>query len=342
MDVWQLRRLVTASKRLLFTEPKSRESFGGRFARPILIATSLIGSYGNILSLLEPLQRGGHTIKALFYADKRKVRRINFDPPELALDIEDGFKYLDGFRPSSTALQDQPNWSPSTKAKPTQRHVLVFETNITSFFIGKTVQYNGDNSDDQTGLFAIEDCDGKTIGDIVTTFGEARSSSRARDFLAISWGFSLKFAPVHESYVPRWRFDGEGCQSDDNKAAREALGSLNATTGAKGFDATRVARFVQEVVDPYVPGRWFSGTSHITGQQRHAVDGIPGELYDELANAVEGEPMPRALWPLVNVILVVWEGEFARRVGVGKVIMRAWQEQKSSRREVILAKEIPV
>jgi hypothetical protein len=119
---------------------------------------------------------------------------------------------------------------------------------------------------------SIEDRDGRVIGEIATTYGEALSPSKARDFLSISWGFNSEFAPVDHSYVPRWRLDGERSKGktesnpeDAKKAVKEALEALHAATGGKQYEVTGVARLVQALADPYVPGRCLSGTSHITG-----------------------------------------------------------------------------
>jgi hypothetical protein len=65
-----------------------------------------------------------------------------------------------------------------------------------------------------------------------------------------------------------------------------------------------------------------------------------GDLFLDVYNAKEGkegEVRPRSLWPVVNLILVDWDGNMVRRAGVGKVIMKAWREAWSLPREVIFA-----
>jgi hypothetical protein len=61
------------------------------------------------------------------------------------------------------------------------------------------------------------------------------------------------------------------------------------------------------------------------------------EFIHELYSAEKGTERPRSLWPVVNLIFVDWDGNMARRAGVGKVIMKAWQEAWNRPREVIFA-----
>ena len=58
-------------------------------------------------------------------------------------------------------------------------------------------------------------------------------------------------------------------------------------------------------------------------------------LGDDAFFAKRGQPQPRSLWPIINVIMVDWDGHMARRAGVGKVILKAWQEEWNPPREVV-------
>jgi hypothetical protein len=62
-----------------------------------------------------------------------------------------------------------------------------------------------------------------------------------------------------------------------------------------------------------------------------------GQLFFDVYSAKKGKPRPRSLWPIINLILVDWDGSMFRRAGVGKVIMKAWLEVWSPPREVIFA-----
>jgi hypothetical protein len=52
--------------------------------------------------------------------------------------------------------------------------------------------------------------------------------------------------------------------------------------------------------------------------------------------AEEGESLPRELWPVVNLLLVECDGRIAHRVGVGKVMMNAWADQRTPVQKMIL------
>ena len=60
------------------------------------------------------------------------------------------------------------------------------------------------------------------------------------------------------------------------------------------------------------------------------------QLFHEVYFAKTGPPRPQSLWAVVNVMLVDWDGNFAHRTGVGKVIIGIWWEKRIERQEVIL------
>ena len=60
-------------------------------------------------------------------------------------------------------------------------------------------------------------------------------------------------------------------------------------------------------------------------------------LFLQVHSAERDQFRPRSLWPVVNLILVDWDGNIARRAGVAKVIMKAWEEKRDTAREIVFA-----
>ena len=164
-----------------------------------------------------------------------------------------------------------------------------------------------------------------------------------QDFLTISCGFSLKNAEIHRRWIPRWRFNGES--QNDNKASQKDADGREKSYIQEARDAaiTLLARetgsfahlsgfhSIFQKVEPYVPGRWLP----ISDKREQDIQDSAIGLFSALYSAQQGEPVVRALWPVVNVMLVDWNGKIARRAGIGKVIMKAWQEQGHRPEEVL-------
>jgi hypothetical protein len=64
-------------------------------------------------------------------------------------------------------------------------------------------------------------------------------------------------------------------------------------------------------------------------------DDVSDGLFGIIATAKKGHAMPRALWPVVNLILVELSGGMATRLGAAKVVMEAWKKDRTPMQEVI-------
>lgn len=133
--------------------------------------------------------------------------------------------------------------------------------------------------------------------------------------------------------MPRWEHDGEaekGANPKLKEARETAVSFLKYKTGAKWGHPNFIA--VLQELESYVPGRWLSVSDHEKEQSHDSA----ADLFNVLHSARKDQPMARALWPVVNVMLVDWDGNIAHRAGVGKVVMHAWQEEAAPPKEVLL------
>jgi hypothetical protein len=348
MDVRQLRRLITTLVELVIACISGAEDlFDSDHQHPFLDALSLTKTYKNLLSCITwPVLYENHTVKCMFHADGKRMRRIKFDRPERALTLEmsdhngvdtQGISNLiPELMSFVSSHQDKKNWKPHTDNIPYDSHVLIFETVLVKFYVGEALVPRKGTSKDETGIFAINNERGETVGELMTTYHAAESSQKYREFITISWGLSISYAEIDEKWVPRWKYDGNAVHSsmsaDAERTEKAKWGAwvLNFGSGAM-WDHPKLNSILQ-IVEKVSPGRWLSMTDRQTAEPHDAVAG----LFDQLNTAKKGAPMMRSLWPVVNVMLVEWDGIIARRVGVGKIVIDAWHKQASTPIEIML------
>jgi hypothetical protein len=147
----------------------------------------------------------------------------------------------------------------------------------------------------------------------------------------MSWGFSLQHAQLEQSYVPKWTVDSQrNNESLFNQFTPDLFQAYFMLEGQLGKFA-QLPRF-QEILHHMPKGFKL----HMEEPRRQ---GQLSGLFSDLRAARSGQPRPRSLWPIVNLMMVHWEKDsgIAKRIGVGRVIMKAWQEAWNPRTEVWLA-----
>ncbi|OAK96393.1 HET-domain-containing protein [Phaeosphaeriaceae sp. SRC1lsM3a] len=339
LDVRQLRRLIEGSSQLYHGRDERHPAEKESGMHSVFLAATLRRTYGNIISCLETIRGGPHTVKTIYCVRSHRIKRVEFEPPESALNFRS--KVDIGAILNLFGRQERQDWHPSSKDLRYHDDLLIFKSSVVRFRIGKNLQiqkvFGNDPGNDQSGVFAIKNRQGQIVGEVFTTNRHASSSNAHRDFLSISWGFALRYASIHPAWVPRWTHDGEGLKANNPSATEEEkdvagnlLMILGMATGSGMFNP--LFRGLQQLVEPYAPGRWLSATDKPGGDPLDPAT----RLFNDLQAARKGKPMSRYLWPIVNVMLVEWDGKIARRVGVGKIIMQAWQDQATTPREVAL------
>jgi hypothetical protein len=339
MDVRQLRALIITSLRSFSSrnkEPRSdseKKSSSDDEPNPF----ALMGTYSNLLACLAwPLLQKDHTLRQMFLSDGSKFRQIRFNLPVSAFNLRNSDKDSIIQRlievAERYAKSGEKNWKPSVELVPEDKHVLVFETVVVKFRIGRSLYRRMTDHDDEAGIFELLNSDGECVGEIRVTHGRARRQRSAEDFLTISWGLSLQNAQVHSAYIPCWNFNS---RAKGNSGFWEVWNELSDKASGSLLDADFGFMPVAEsLVQKY--GRYMPKSLKLDIEARKEQH-TASELLFQVYHAEKGMARPRSLWPVVNLILVDWDGNMVRRAGVGKVIMKAWQEVWSPPREVIFA-----
>lgn len=336
MDVRQLRALVKISMRSLSNLEENAEKNGkSNEGKPT--ALSLVGPYSNLLaSLARPLLQKDHTITKIYITEGSEVKRIRCDLPVSALELEDEDE--DKLMPrlikvvKSYAKANKRGWKPSLELIPKGRPILVFETVLVKLRIGRSLFSRSTENDNEIGIFELLNLHDECIGEITTTYGRVRRRRSEEDFITISWGLSLQHAHVHIDYVPRWSFNSKA------KGKHQFWKAWNEhSEGALGQVMQADVGFV--LITDYIVQKW---GSYIPKNLRLEMEGqkkrnTASELLLELNYAEKGKARPRSLWPIVNLILVDWDGSMVRRAGVGRIIMKAWQERWNPPEEIFFA-----
>ncbi len=170
------------------------------------------------------------------------------------------------------------------------------------------------------------------VGEIITTHGRARLRRDSNDFLTISWGLSLQYAEIHDSYIPRWRFSSKA-----GKNSIRAIFNDDYDTCLDRLMTTEIG-FAPIFLEPWIQkySRYIPKETMLVLESTERPNVSGSQLFHEVYFAQKGQPRPRSLWTVVNLMLVDWDGHLARRAGVGKVIIRAWHEKWNQPQEVIL------
>ncbi|KAJ9504305.1 hypothetical protein H2202_000361 [Exophiala xenobiotica] len=337
MDVRHLRTLINMSRRKFLTA-RTDEYYRKKKKHHY---KELVGMYANLAACFtEPILQKDHTICCLYYCSGASATsRIEANLPFSALNFSDVPKVRKAYFKSSNL-----KWRPSPNSLPPDQHVLAFQTSVVRFRIGRPVHARLSSSDSEVGVFEVLNYEGECVGEVITTYGRARRGHRGSgrdDFLTISCGLSLQYAKIHPAHIPRWRFNSKADKKSsralwNDEDDRGLIDLIESEDGLSSMASKLVHRYSQ-----YMPKALLlnletpkKDPSLLTGGSR---------LCHKLYFAKEGQPWPRSLWSVVHLVLVDWDDNtkknrrVARRAGVGKVIMSAWQEEwvKSRPREVV-------
>lgn len=193
--------------------------------------------------------------------------------------------------------------------------VLVLTAVVATFNIGENLGLPIFRHNDETGVFELRNREGEVVGQVTTSHQRARTRRRDEDLIAISWGLSLRNAKVHPRYVPIWESTPIANSVQAGLRTRRLEGVLPMIPD--------LAKYIPERMAPTLKD-WMNNNASTN-------------LATEIGSAQKGDTVPRFLWPVVNLLLVDWDGQVARRAGVGKVMMAAWHREKKSRRQIQLA-----
>jgi hypothetical protein len=332
MDVRQIRGLVMTSVRSFSNKKKDDSKSDGDEANPVWLA----GAYGNLLaSLAWPLLQKDHTLTQIFFSDGTQFRPIRYKLPTNAFNLGHSAQGHDLMAVATImaerfAKAGKDDWKPSKELVPRDKYALVFKTVVVKFRIGRSLYRRMTDRDEEAGIFELLNWDDECVGEIMATHGRARQISDLEEFLTISWGLSLQHADVHSTYIPRWGFNSK-------PKGKSWFGKIVQDLSEKALGNVVEADVGVMPVADYVVERW--GQYMPKNLKLDSKDW--GERYKttkfihEVYAAEKGEARPRSLWPVVNLILVDWDGNMARRAGVGRVLMKAWQEAWNQPREVI-------
>ncbi|KAK5270382.1 hypothetical protein LTR99_005765 [Exophiala xenobiotica] len=332
MDVRQLRTLIDMSRRAFPTAERNESTSRQKKKNDNDVNyIGLMGMYANLAACFTwPILQKDHTIRYLYYCSGASAtNRIETNLPFSTLNLPGLPEVREVYFKSGNS-----NWRPSPDSLPPDQQVLTFQTSVVRFRIGRPVYSRLAPSDSEVGVFEVLSYEGECVGEVITTYGRARRGHRGSgrdDFLTISWGLSLQYAKIHPAYIPRWRFNSKA----DKKSFRarwndkDDRGLIHLIKNEVGLGPA-ASQFVQRY-SQYMPKALLlnlepkKDPSRLTGGS---------QLCHRLYFAKKGQARPRSLWSVVNLILVDWEDNtstknrlVARRAGVGKVIMTAWQEE---------------
>jgi hypothetical protein len=336
MDVRELRGIVLASKEFFREFYDLEQAPAKRFGSGKVRRLSLRGIFVNLFDcLVWPILQKDHTITQMFVSDGVNIRAIRFNLPISAFNLQEFQKRqsLQKFVETTErfAKKGKCDWVPSSKHLPKTKHVLIFKTVVVSFRVGRSLYNRSTRDEDEAGVFELLNGEGECVGEIITTHRFACHEKRFYDFLTMSWGFSLQHAQLEQSYVPKWTVDSQrNNESLFNQFTPDLFQAYFMLEGQLGKFA-QLPRF-QEILHHMPKGFKL----HMEEPRRQ---GQLSGLFSDLRAARSGQPRPRSLWPIVNLMMVHWEKDsgIAKRIGVGRVIMKAWQEAWNPRTEVWLA-----
>jgi hypothetical protein len=185
MDVRQIRGLIMTSMRSFSN--KKEDDFMNYTDGPNPIG--LAGAYGNLLAgLAWPLLQKDHTITQIFFSDGTKFRPIKFNLPLNAFNLGRSAKGRDFMEGGTTmaerfAKAGKDEWKPSKELIPREKQVLVFQTVVVKFRIGRFLSRRTTDHDDEVGIFELLNWNDECVGEIIVTHGRARHLRDSEDFL---------------------------------------------------------------------------------------------------------------------------------------------------------------
>lgn len=206
--------------------------------------------------------------------------------------------------------------------------LLSMNTVIVKFLIGSCLHHTQPVGENESSVFELIDEDGLCVGEVWTTLETARRGrEKPLTFITISWGLSMSVAEIAEEYIPRWTFDAAKLPEAKKLAnwrsyATEAMELLSSST--KSPDRG--------------PKDYFGTDNRNKGNKNRKSIEQPTAMafFEALFKAKKGEPRPKFLWSTVNLVLVGKTEEVYQRIGVGRVIFKAWLNLLNSPQHVVL------
>ena len=234
---------------------------------------------------------------------------------------------------------------------------LYLKTVVVSFYLGDAIgQSPRSNDSNEVRLFELLDADGFCVGEVWTTVAIASKARRhSIDFLTITWGLGMEASIISDEYVPKWSRTSLPDMSREERREFANQWKLRIDLGTGGMlvnglrimsgknvemeqDQTWVQYMGGKIADRIQKRMNVKTPAPERIALRDEIDGsaTAGTLMEQVLLAEAGSPRPRELWTVVNLMAVAWKDDVAHRIGVGKVIRKAWQEQWSSAKTVIL------
>ena len=302
----------------------------------------------------------GHNVKSITYYSGTEARSLSF---LTAIDViassSKGEKGRVGeFLKKMTFQRRSNSISFTCREKSDEQNCpsLYLKTVVVSFYLGDAIGPNRSSNDgNEVRLFELLNANGFCVGEVWMTVDVAIKAKRHPiDFLTITWGLGLESSMISDEYVPKWSRTSLPEMSPEERREFANQWKFQIDLGAGGMLVNGL--------------QIMSGKNDKTEQDRNWVEHMGGKIADKLQErmnvktvapekialrdeskgsttagtlmeqvllAEEGSPRPRELWTVVNLIAVTWKDDVAHRIGVGKVIRKAWQAQWSSTKTVI-------
>lgn len=268
-----------------------------------------------------PLFVRGHTVKELYLCENGRAAQLNCNETlALSTFLEEDIasigvvKSRDKRERSRSRARGDQSRHHSKLAAQHPFPLLSMKTVIVQFSIGDCLWHYSPHRSDESSVFELLGFDGECVGEVWTINKIAkRGRSHPLDFLTISWGPLLSVAEIAERYIPRWTFDA--AKLPESRTFMEHFPIVQ-----QAFHSTS---------DKSLAGSYGRNSRGMETPSMMA-------FVEALLPAKKEEPRPKFLWSTVNLILVEWDGPIARRVGMGRVIFKAWLLQWNRAAEVIL------
>jgi hypothetical protein len=189
-------------------------------------------------------------------------------------------------------------------------------TPVLLFYVGSCLHNFQPVNDDESSVYELIDEARKCVGELWTTRKMARRGrTEPLHFLTISWGVSMSVADISDDFLPRWTFDA--AEPPDLQKIRRMKCLL-------------AEWFTNEPSETKATGHHSAG-SHAKVEQSTAM-----MFLDALLHAKKDEVRPKFLWSTVNMLLVDWDGSVAQRVGLGRVIFKAWMDNRTDPQQILV------
>jgi Heterokaryon incompatibility protein (HET) len=274
---------------------------------------------GNIATCFAwPMVFRQHTVRDMFLCSQGKVSQLRCDETfAISTFWEDEITNLKRkTRPKGRKESEVSSKEYKELARKYKAPLLVMTTPVLRFYVGTCLHNFQPVNDDESSVYELIDEAGNCVGELWTTRKMARRGrTEPLHFLTISWGVSMSMADISDDFIPRWTFDA--AELPDLRTIRTMKRLL-------------AEWFTNEPSETKAAGH-HSADSHAKFEQSTVM-----MFLDALLHAKKDEIRPKFLWSTVNMLLVDWDGSVAERVGLGRVIFKAWMENWTPPQQVLV------